>query len=75
MKEPFDIILNEIEYSVFPEENGIYTVFKDGVEYVKIQEDENDQWLKLDPETELPLFLPDEEVNAIGREIKASDQP
>jgi hypothetical protein len=69
MKEPFDITLNEVIYSVFPEEDEIYTIFRDGREYVKIQRDDNEQWLKLDPETELPLFTEDEEVNLIGREI------
>lgn len=69
MQEPFDIILSGLTYSVFPEEDGMYTIFKEGAEFVKIQKDENEQWLKLDPETELPLFTEDEEVNQIGREI------
>ncbi len=69
MQEPFDITIGQQIYSIFPEEDEIFTVFKDGVEYVKIQKDDNDQWLKLDPETELPLFTEDDEVNQIGREI------
>lgn len=69
MQEPFDITINQITYSVFPEEEDIYTIFRDGAEYVKIQKDEHEHWLKLDPETELPLFTEDEEVNQIGREI------
>ncbi|HEY0899240.1 MAG TPA: hypothetical protein VGD90_07890 [Sphingobacteriaceae bacterium] len=72
MQEPFDIDLNGMTYSVFPEEEGIYTIFKDGLEYVKIQKDDEEHWLKLDPETELPLFTEDEEVNQIGREILKS---
>lgn len=72
MQEPFDIDLNGVTYSVFPEEEGIYTIFKDGVEHVKIQKDDEEHWLKLDPETELPLFTEDEEVNQIGREILKS---
>ena len=72
MQEPFDITIGQQIYSVFPEEEEIYTIFKDGIEYVKIQKDDNDQWLKLDPETELPSFTEDEEVNQIGREILKS---
>jgi len=69
MKEPFDIEMGVVTYSIFPEEDGIYTIFKDGEEYVKIQKDTEQQWLKLDPETEMPLFGIDEEINTIGREI------
>lgn len=72
MQEPFDIELNGLIYSVFPEEEEIYTIFKEGAEYVKIQKDEEEHWLKLDPETELPLFTEDDEVNQIGREILKS---
>ena len=39
MQEPFDIELKGIIYSVFPEEEDTYTIFKEGVEYVKIQKD------------------------------------
>lgn len=71
MQEPFDIELNGITYSVFPEEDEIYTIFKEGVEYMKLQKDDNEHWLKLDPETETPLFEENEEANLIGREISA----
>ena len=70
MKEPFDIEINRIVYSVFPEGEDIYTIFKEGVEYVAIQKDIEQHWLKLDPITEIPLFDNDEEVNLIGREIE-----
>ncbi len=69
MEEPFDIELGNVIYSVFPEEDGVYTIFKEGIEYMKIQKDEGEQWLKLDPETDLPMFGEDEEVRLIGREI------
>jgi len=72
MQEPFDIDLNGVTYSVFPEEEGMYTIFKEGTEYVKIQKDDEEHWLKLDPDTELPLFTEDEEVDQIGREILRS---
>ena len=69
MNEPFDLEINGITYSVFPEGEDVYAIFKEGVEYVKIQKDTEAHWLKLDPETEMPLFDNDEEVNAIGRGI------
>jgi hypothetical protein len=70
MQEPFDIEINNITYSVFPEGEDIYAIFKEGTEYVKIQKDTEQHWLKLDPDTEIPLFDNDEEVNSIGREIE-----
>lgn len=71
MTEPFDLEINGITYSVFPEGEEIYAIFKEGVEYVKIQKDTETHWLKLDPATEMPLFDNDEEINLIGREIEA----
>ena len=68
MKEPFDIELEGIIYSVFPEEEDTYTIFKEGVEHLKIQKDE-EHWLKLDADTDLPLFTEDAEVNKIGKAI------
>jgi len=71
LKEPFDITLNNIDYAVFPEEENIYAIYKDGKEYAKIMKDTESSWIKLDPETELPRFEADDEINAIGREIIA----
>ncbi|MEJ5053089.1 hypothetical protein [Sphingobacterium sp. MYb382] len=68
-KEPFDIEIGATVYSVFPEEEEVFMVFKDGLEYVKIIKDTDKLWLKLDPETELPLFGMDEEINLIGQKI------
>ncbi len=69
LKEPFDIEVLDVEYAVFPEEEDTYTIFKDGKEYVQIIKDTESQWLKLSPESGLPLFGMDEEVNMIGLEI------
>lgn len=68
-QEPFDIELGNNVYAVFPEEKDVYLIFKEGKEYVKIIKDTENTWLKLNPETELPLFGMDEEINAIGQEI------
>lgn len=69
MQEPFDIEVGGVTYSVFPDEEDTYTVFKDGREYVQIIKDTETTWLKLNPETGLPLFGMDEEINLIGAEI------
>ena len=69
MQEPFDIHIGDVHYAVFPEGNDTYTIFKEGKEYTQIQKDTDMQWLKLDPESALPLFEADEEINAIGKEI------
>lgn len=68
-QEPFDIEVGNTVYSVFPEEKDVYLVFKEGKEYVKIIKDTDTTWLKLNPETELPMFGMDEEVNLIGEYI------
>jgi hypothetical protein len=70
MQEPFDIEIGPINYSVFPEGNDSYTIFKDGREYIQIQKDTSSIWLKMDYKTELPIFEEDEEVNAIGQAIE-----
>lgn len=71
MQEPFDITIGTTDYAVFPEGNDTYVIFKDGKEYVQIQKDTEEQWLKLDDETALPLFEYNEEINAIGKAIVA----
>lgn len=69
MQEPFDVEIGDINYSVFPDEKDTYTIFKDGKEYVQIIKDTDTSWLKLNPETGLPMFGMDEEINLIGAEI------
>ena len=69
MQEPFDLDLSGLTYSIFPEEEETFTIFKEGVEYIKIQKDTDEHWLKLDEETDLPLFTEDIEVNELGRAI------
>ena len=71
MNEPIDIEINGITYSIFPEGEDIYAIFKEGEDYLRIQKDTESHWLKLDPETEMPFFDNDDEVNTIGREIAA----
>lgn len=68
-KEPFDIEIENVTYSVFPEEQDVYLIFKEGEEYVKILKDTDTSWLKLHPESDLPMFGMDEEVSLIGKRI------
>lgn len=69
--QPFDLELNNSNYAVFPEGNETYTIYKNGKEYLQIQKDEGEQWIKFDSETGTPVFEPDEEVNALGKLIVA----
>lgn len=70
MQEPFDIVVGSSHYAVFPEGEDIYTIFKQGKEYLQIQKDTSSIWLKMDYKTELPIFEEDEEVLAIGQAIE-----
>lgn len=67
--QPFDLEFNNINYAVFPEGSETYTIYKDGKEYLQIQKDEGEQWIKFDSETGTPVFETDEEVNALGKLI------
>ena len=69
MIEPFDIEIEDIVYSVFPEEEDVFAIFKEGKELMKIQKDNDTHWLKLDAESEIPLFIYDIEVELIGQQI------
>ncbi|MES2417573.1 MAG: hypothetical protein V4541_05265 [Bacteroidota bacterium] len=70
MKQPFDIKIGENDYAVFPEGNDTYVIFKNGKEFAQVQKDTAAQWIKFDKETAIPLFEPDEEINALGKLIE-----
>lgn len=69
LQEPFDVLVGGVVYSVFPEEDNVYTIFKAGTEFGKIEKDTDNVWLLLDPETDTPLFDNNTEVDAIGQAI------
>ncbi|WP_207425378.1 hypothetical protein [Pedobacter sp. SYSU D00535] len=71
MKEPFDVEFDNRVYAIFPEEDNTYTVFKDGLEYMKLQQDTEGVWIRLDLDTDTPLFEEDTEANEIGKAILA----
>ncbi|MES2651325.1 MAG: hypothetical protein V4663_06265 [Bacteroidota bacterium] len=56
-------------YEVIPEEDGVYTVFKDGVEYIQVMQQKNLKWFRIDYKTDLPIIEENEEVDSIGRVI------
>ncbi len=67
--DPFDIELGPINYAVFPEGNDNYVIFKNGEEFVHIQKDDANQWIKFHQDTGTPIFEYDEEVNQLGQLI------
>lgn len=69
MQQPFDLVIGNVSYAVFPEGNDTYVIFKNGKEFVSIQKDTDTQWLTLDPETALPVFEINDEINRIGQAI------
>ncbi|MGF1922559.1 MAG: hypothetical protein ACQUHE_00150 [Bacteroidia bacterium] len=56
-------------YEVIPEEDGVYTVFKDGSEYLQLIQQKNLKWFRIDYKTDLPIIEENEEVDSIGRVI------
>lgn len=57
-------------YEVIPEEDGIYTIFKDDLEYIQIRRQEKGvKWFRIDYKTDLPIIEENDEVDAIGRVI------
>ncbi|WP_354430755.1 MULTISPECIES: hypothetical protein [unclassified Mucilaginibacter] len=69
LQDPFDVLVNGVVYAVFPEEDNIYTIFKAGTEFGKIEKDTDNVWLMLNPETDTPMFDNNAEVDAIGQAI------
>lgn len=56
-------------YEIIPEEDGVYTVFKDSMEYIQIIQHKGLKWLRIDYKTDLPIIEENEEVDSIGRVI------
>lgn len=56
-------------YEIIPEEDDVYTVFKDSIEYIQVMQHKNLKWLRIDYKTDLPIIEENEEVDSIGRVI------
>ena len=61
--------LGKIIYEVIPEEDGIYTIFKNGDEYIQLKQLASLKWFRIDYKTDLPIIEENEEVDAIGSAI------
>ncbi|MEJ5993937.1 hypothetical protein WG904_05830 [Pedobacter sp. Du54] len=68
-EESFFFKGNSSIYEIIPEEDGVYTVFKDGIEYIQVMQHKNSKWLRIDYKTDLPIIEANEEVDSIGRVI------
>jgi hypothetical protein len=67
--ESFYFKLGKIIYEVIPEEDGIYTIFKNGDEYIQLMQHSSLKWLRIDYKTDLPIIEENEEVGLIGSAI------
>lgn len=61
--------IGKVIYEVIPEEDGVYTIFKDGDEYIQVIQHQSQKWLRIDYKTDLPIIEENEEVDSIGRVI------
>lgn len=69
IQEPFYFKMDGFIYEVVPEEDEVYTIFKDGAEYIQVHRHKSSKWLRLDYKTDLPIIEENAEVDAIGRLI------
>ncbi|SFH10345.1 hypothetical protein [Pedobacter insulae] len=61
--------IGKVIYEALPEDDGVYTIFKDGGEYIQVTQHASLKWLRIDYKTDLPVIEENEEVDAIGRVI------
>ena len=69
----FDISVDGYTFSVISGslEDGVELIFLDSIEYAWIQMNENEEWVEIDPETNLPVSSEyNEHLNAIGMQIE-----
>jgi hypothetical protein len=67
--ESYFFKLGKIIYEVIPEEDGIYTIFKNGEEHIQLKQLAGQKWFRIDYKTDLPIIEENEEVAIIGRAI------
>jgi len=68
MEDSFYIKVNGIIYEVIDEE-GTYTIFKMGSEYMQILKNKNKKWMRIDYKTDLPIIEENDEVEDVGAAI------
>jgi len=54
MEEGFHFKLRGAVYEVVPEEEGTFTIFKMGNEYLQMLKNKNNKWMRIDYKTDLP---------------------
>lgn len=59
-------------YEVIPEEDDVYTIFKDGIEHLQLIQHSSGKWLRLDYKTDEPIIEENHEVDLIGQIILRS---
>ena len=68
MEDSFYIKVNGIIYEIIDEE-GTYTIFKMGSEYMQMLRNKNDKWMRIDYKTDLPIVEENDEVEDVGAAI------
>ncbi len=69
MDESFYIKVNGIVYEIVPEEEGSFTIFKHGTEYMQMMRNKNKKWMRIDYKTDEPILEENKEVEDVGRLI------
>jgi len=68
-EESFYIKVNGIVYEIIPEEEGTFTIFKSGAEYMQLLRNRNKKWMRIDYKTDEPILEENKEVEDVGRLI------
>ena len=69
MEESFYAKINGIIYEIIPEEDHVFTVFKQGDEHLQMLKNKNNKWMRIDYKTDLPIVEINDEVEDLGRLI------
>jgi hypothetical protein len=69
MEESFYAKINGIIYEIIPEEDQVFTVFKQGDEHLQMLKNKNNKWMRIDYKTDLPIVEINDEVEDLGRLI------
>lgn len=69
MEESFYIKVNATVYEVIPEDEGTFTIFKAGSEYMQMLRNRNKKWMRIDYKTDEPIIEENKEVEDVGRLI------
>lgn len=69
MDDSFYVKINGLIYEIIPEEDQIFTIFKQGEEYMQIFRNSNKKWMRIDYKTDLPIVEINDEVEDLGKVI------